>query len=195
MPSSTQTSKESHNRYAILADSSMFPDDEESTETESLIKLGDSALRQQVASGKPNTPMEVLNPQEAIEAQKANRRDLLIPVQLETLDSHVMLKASTLVDSGCTSSSIHQLYIEAHGLNIQLTASPIPIYNADGSHNKVGEITAYTELHLKIGDHSERIDLAVTDLGSKKIFLGHDWLICHNPVINWKTGKITFAHC
>ncbi|SJL03630.1 uncharacterized protein ARMOST_06987 [Armillaria ostoyae] len=74
-------------------------------------------------------------------------------------------------------------------------ASPISVYNADGSRNKAGEITSYAELCLKIGDHSERIDLTVTDLSSKEIFLGHDWLVCHNPIINWAMGTITFACC
>ncbi|SJL00107.1 uncharacterized protein ARMOST_03419 [Armillaria ostoyae] len=77
----------------------------------------------------------------------------------------------------------------------QKTASPIPVYNADGSRNKAGEITTYAELRLKIGGHSERIDLAVTDLGSKEIFLGHDWLVRHNPSINWATGSVTFTRC
>ncbi|SJL16278.1 uncharacterized protein ARMOST_19798 [Armillaria ostoyae] len=74
-------------------------------------------------------------------------------------------------------------------------ASPISVYNADGFCNKAGEITSYAELMLKIGDHSERIDLAVTDLGLKEVFLGHDWLVCHNPIINWTTGSVTFARC
>ncbi|SJL18801.1 uncharacterized protein ARMOST_22402 [Armillaria ostoyae] len=85
--------------------------------------------------------------------------------------------------------------IEKHGIPVQKTASPIPVYNADGSRNKVGEITMYAELHLKIGGHSERIDLAVTDLGSKEIFFGHDWLVRHNPSINWATGSVTFTRC
>ncbi|SJL13410.1 uncharacterized protein ARMOST_16853 [Armillaria ostoyae] len=96
---------------------------------------------------------------------------LLLPVVLETLEAPISIQSKAL------------------------TASPIPVYNADGSHNKAGEITAYTELRLKIGDHSEKIDLTVTDLGSKEIFLGHDWLARHNPIINWATGRVTFAHC
>ncbi|SJL19037.1 uncharacterized protein ARMOST_22644 [Armillaria ostoyae] len=37
--------------------------------------------------------------------------------------------------------------------------------------------------------------ITVTDLGSKEIFLGHDWLVRHNPSINWATGSITFTRC
>ncbi|SJL07232.1 uncharacterized protein ARMOST_10575 [Armillaria ostoyae] len=120
---------------------------------------------------------------------------LLVPVQLETLENSITIPTKALVDSSCTRSSIHHDFVEKYRIPVQNMASPISVYNANGSCNKVGEITAYAELHLKIGDHSERIDLAIINLGSKKIFLGYDWLVCYNPVINWTMGKITFAHC
>ncbi len=76
-----------------------------------------------------------------------------------------------------------------------LPLPPIPVYNADGTRNQGGSITRYAEILLKIGDHVERIDLAVTELSDRQIFLGHDWLARHNPIINWKTGGLTFARC
>ncbi|SJL13535.1 uncharacterized protein ARMOST_16979 [Armillaria ostoyae] len=120
---------------------------------------------------------------------------LLLPVILETLEGPISIQSKALVDSGCTGSSIHHDFVKKHGIPIRKMASPIPVYNADGSRNKAGEITAYAELRLKVGDHSEKTDLAVTDLGSKEIFLGHDWLARHNPIINWATGRVTFTRC
>ncbi len=73
--------------------------------------------------------------------------------------------------------------------------APIPVYNANGTRNQGGAITKYTEIHLKIRDHAEQIDLAITELGDRQIFLGHDWLARHNLFVNWKTGKLTFAWC
>lgn len=69
------------------------------------------------------------------------------------------------------------------------------MYNANGTHNQGGDITEFVELLISIGGHRERINLAVTDLGSKNLYLSHDWLKCHNPVINWKTGSIIFGRC
>ncbi len=46
-----------------------------------------------------------------------------------------------------------------------------------------------------IKGHVERIDLAVTNLGKKDIYLGHDWLKRHNPSVNWKTQSILFSQC
>ena len=50
-------------------------------------------------------------------------------------------------------------------------------------------------LQLQVGDHIERIDLGVTNLGKTEIFLGHDWLKLHNPLIDWQTGLIEFTRC
>ncbi len=52
---------------------------------------------------------------------------------------------------------------------------------------------AFAELHITIRDHAKHIDLAITDLKDCDIFLGHDWLVRHNLLINWQTGKMTFT--
>ena len=65
----------------------------------------------------------------------------------------------------------------------------------DGTCNQAGDITEFVELHLSIGGHHERIDLAVTDLGSKDLYLSHDWLKRHNPSVNWQTGSVFFGRC
>ncbi len=48
---------------------------------------------------------------------------------------------------------------------------------------------------MTIGGHTERINLAITNLGKKDIYLGHDWLKHHNPSVNWKTQSIIFGCC
>ncbi len=48
---------------------------------------------------------------------------------------------------------------------------------------------------MMIGEHCERIDLAITNLGKKDIYLGHDWLKRHNPSINWERSMIIFSRC
>ncbi len=59
----------------------------------------------------------------------------------------------------------------------------------------MGDITEFVELRMTIGGHSEHIDLAVTELGKKDVYLGHDWLKRHNPSVNWKTSTIIFGQC
>ncbi len=72
--------------------------------------------------------------------------------------------------------AINQNFIEQHNIPTHATAAPIPVYNADGSHNQGGAITKYAEICLMIGDHAEWIDLAITELSDKQIFISHDWL-------------------
>ncbi|SJL10869.1 uncharacterized protein ARMOST_14264 [Armillaria ostoyae] len=80
-------------------------------------------------------------------------------------------------------------------LNVQLTTCHQPRLHPKASPRHRGDITEYVEVRLAIGNHEERIDLAVTDLGTKDLYLGHDWLRCHNPVINWETGTVIFGRC
>ena len=48
---------------------------------------------------------------------------------------------------------------------------------------------------MKIKNHEETLEFAVTNLGKRDIFLGHDWLSHHNPNIDWTNGEINFIQC
>jgi len=39
-------------------------------------------------------------------------------------------------------------------------------------------------LKVEINGHKEYIKAAVTDLNGTDIFLGHNWLVKHNPEVN-----------
>jgi len=39
------------------------------------------------------------------------------------------------------------------------------------------------------------LEAAVMDLNGMDMFLGHDWLIKHNPEVNWKNRMIWFTRC
>ncbi|SJL01339.1 uncharacterized protein ARMOST_04659 [Armillaria ostoyae] len=119
----------------------------------------------------------------------------MLDVQLNPCTGQQTLAARGLLNSGCTSSAINRTFIQKHRLDTQKTAVPIAVYNADGTHNQAGDITEFVEFRMTIGNHSERINFTVTDLGSKDLYLGHDWLKRHNPVINWEMGTIIFGHC
>ena len=46
-------------------------------------------------------------------------------------------------------------------------------------------MTQFTLLEVEINGYKEQIDIAVTDLNSTDIFLGHNWLVKYNPEVNW----------
>ncbi len=134
-------------------------------------------------------------PRQYICQLSGNGKDLVTDIQLETLENIIWVSTSTLVDSGCTSSAISGAFIEKHNIPTHATVAPIMVYNVDRSKNSSGQITAFAEVCIKIGDHAKCIDLAVTNLKDRNIFLGHDWLARYNPLINWQTRKITFVWC
>ena len=39
-------------------------------------------------------------------------------------------------------------------------------------------------LEIKIDGHTEQLEAVVTDLNETDMFLGHDWLVKHNPEVN-----------
>jgi hypothetical protein len=99
------------------------------------------------------------------------------------------------VDNGSTSSCIDQDFVKAKEISVKELAHPIPVYNADGSPNSGGLIKEYAEFKMDIGGHSERIVLAVTNLGKMDLVLGMDWLHLHNPLIDWTKGSLSLNRC
>ncbi|SJL16884.1 uncharacterized protein ARMOST_20414 [Armillaria ostoyae] len=138
---------------------------------------------------------ELHEPPRYLRRRGSNDRDFSLQVQLTTVTGQKTFTTKGLVDSGCTSSAINRAFVRKNQLDTVKTAVPIVVYNADGTHNQAGDITEYVEMRMTIGNHIERIDFAVTDLGPKDLYLGHDWLKRHNPVINWETGTVIFGRC
>ena len=50
-------------------------------------------------------------------------------------------------------------------------------------------------LKIEINGHKEQLEAAVIDLNGTDMFLGHSWLVKHNPEVNWKNGTIKFTRC
>jgi len=60
---------------------------------------------------------------------------------------------------------------------------------------KNGEVTKVVSLEIEINSHKEQLEAVVMDSNRTNIFLGHDWLVKHNPEVNWKNGMIKFTRC
>ena len=124
--------------------------------------------------------------------QSYNKNTLDVNASILT-DNGKILSTKALIDSGCTGSSIEASFVEQHHIPVHQLPRKIPVYNADGTLNSRGTISSFVMVELTIDDHIEQITLAITDLGTHKIYLGYDWLKTHNPIINWKTKEITFT--
>ena len=98
-----------------------------------------------------------------------------------------------LVDLGCTHTGIDEQLVKEKRIQTKAIDFFFEVFNTDGTKN--GEVTKVTPLEVEINRHKETLEAAVTDLNRTDMFLGHDWLVKHNPEVNWKNGTINFTRC
>ena len=92
------------------------------------------------------------------------------------------LKVKALVDSGCTHTRIDEQLVKDKRIQTKKIDFSFEVFNADGTKN--GEVTKVVSLEVEINGHKETLEAAVTDLAGTDMFLGHDWLVKHNPEVN-----------
>jgi len=103
------------------------------------------------------------------------------------------LEVKALVNSGCTHRGINEQLVKDKKIPTKPINFSFKVFNADSTKN--GEMTKVAPLEIKINRHTEQLEAAVTDLDRTDMFLGHDWLVKHNPEVNWKNGIIWFTRC
>ena len=92
------------------------------------------------------------------------------------------LKVKVLVDSRCTHTGIDEQLVKDKRIQTKPINFSFEVFNADGTKN--GEVTKMASLEIEINGHKETLEAAVTDLDGMDMFLGHDWLVKHNPEVN-----------
>jgi len=113
-------------------------------------------------------------------------------------DGYRAITTAALIDSGATTSFISKQIVQDMNLTTHKFNEPIPLLNIDGTTNTAGRITHYVHLELylpMIGGHKSRTMFAVTEIDDQDLIIRINWLIQHNPHINWKEGTITFKCC
>jgi len=107
------------------------------------------------------------------------------------------LGVKVLVDSGYIHTEIDEQLVKDKKIPTKPIDFSFEVFNADGTKN--GEVTKVAPLEMEINGHAEQLEAAVIDLDETDMFLGYDWLVKHNPEVNWKNGTIRFTkypgHC
>ena len=67
------------------------------------------------------------------------------------------------------------------------------VYNSDRSRNSEKTIKEFVLLELNSNRHIKQIDTVVLEIKETDLFLEHNWLVEHNPEVNWKKGTIWFS--
>ena len=120
-------------------------------------------------------------------------QSMLIPITIDVKDQ-AGHDTNALVDSGASGMFINQRLVDKLGLKTFALPQALPVYNVDGTKNKLGEITEATTIDLRIGDRMNKTVLYVTGLGKHDIILGLTWLKTFNPIINWTEGTLELQH-
>ena len=101
------------------------------------------------------------------------------------------LKVKALVDSGCTHIGIDEQLVKKKRIQTKAIDFSFEVFNVDGTKNR--EVTKVVPLEIEINGHKEKLEVVVTDLDGTDMFLGHTWLVKHNPEVNWKNSTIKFT--
>jgi len=56
------------------------------------------------------------------------------------------------------------------------------VFNADRTKN--GEVTKIAPLEIEINRYKKQLKAVITNLNGMDMFLGHNWLVKHNPEVN-----------
>ena len=92
------------------------------------------------------------------------------------------LKVKVLVDSGCTHTGIDEQLVKDKRIQTKKIDFSFEVFNTDRTKNR--EVTKVAPLEIEINGYKETLEAVVTDLDRTDMFLGHDWLIKHNPEVN-----------
>ena len=103
------------------------------------------------------------------------------------------LKVKVLVDSECTHMGIDKQLVKEKRIQTKLINFLFEVFNADGTKN--GEVTKVAPLKIEINRHKKQLEATVTDLNRMDMFLEYNWLVKHNPEVNWKNRTIWFTRC
>jgi len=98
------------------------------------------------------------------------------------------LKVKVLMDSRCIHTGIDEQLVKDKRIQMKLINFSFKVFNADETKNE--EVIKMAPLEIEINGHKEQLEAAVTNLNRTDMFLGHDWLVKHNPEVNWKNGMI-----
>ncbi|EIN06600.1 hypothetical protein PUNSTDRAFT_22454, partial [Punctularia strigosozonata HHB-11173 SS5] len=100
--------------------------------------------------------------------------------------------ANVLIDSGATGLVINQQFVLKNAIWFDRVDKPFKMQG----FNEATYVCKYkTDLILEIDDgqgniHKEKNRFYVGDIGNTDVVLGTDWLIEHNPEIDWKRYTI-----
>jgi hypothetical protein len=123
-------------------------------------------------------------------------------LQVSLIEKHTgeEISACALVDCGIEGMIINHDFAKKNNLTLRQLKKPLLVRNVDGSNNKSRAVLSTTIqticLWMPLNQyHEERSKFYVTAIGTHDIILETDWLLAHNPEVNWTTLQLAFTQC
>ena len=101
-----------------------------------------------------------------------------------------MAEGVALIDSGATHNFMDRRMVKWLQVGTKELAIPWSIRNVDGTNNKDGTLTKYTDLQVTVNKQIQIQRFYITDLAKDRALFGFPWLQEFNPQINWKEREI-----
>ena len=102
---------------------------------------------------------------------------------------------NALVDSGASRNYVLTQFhatLNCHTKRIK-KGHPYKLTMVNGQMAIVQYETDWLEMFT--GHHYEKISFDIIELATQDIYLRMPWLWKHNPVVNWKTGVLSYDNC
>src|SRR5258705_2029251 len=138
-------------------------------------------------------PLAVVPPPAIYVLSKNSPHSLNIQVELTSLTSLASISMSMLLDSRATGMFINRSFVQKHQPETTPLPQPILIRNVNGSPNENRSVMEEVHVTLCFGCHSERVHLAVANLGQQTVIIGHSWLTLHNLEVDWVSQKVSMT--
>jgi hypothetical protein len=103
-------------------------------------------------------------------------------------------EVESLLDSGATENFISEDLAYRMRTPITRLHKPRPLFNIDGTKNRKGDITRYTDLQVQTGSKHRTMRFFLTDLGNQQLILGYPWFAAMQPQIDWARGWLEYVH-
>jgi predicted aspartyl protease len=119
-------------------------------------------------------------------------QSMRLPIKIATDKKDIETEA--LLDSGAEGIFMSRRLAEEQLMDLQPLKEPIKARNVDGTPNKLGTITHFTDTTLRINGRQFKTTFLITGLGKEDVILGLPWLRKVNPIIDWRKATLEFRN-
>ena len=101
-----------------------------------------------------------------------------------------MTKEKGLLDSRATYNFIDVRTAIRLGLGTRKLKTPRTVTNVDGTTNRAGTISKYSNLTCTYNEKQTNLPFYITNLGKDRIIFGMPWFQNFEPTISWKGKRL-----